>query len=67
MDSKLEISGSFFNWAKISPQGEMDLNQIQQVIFNLINNAADAIEDSGVGNRVVVQNPCHRRLAHAGR
>ncbi len=37
------------------PQGEMDLNQIQQVIFNLINNAADAIEDSGMGDRVLVQ------------
>ncbi|MEE4353557.1 MAG: PAS domain-containing protein [Desulfatiglans sp.] len=33
----------------------VDANQIQQVILNLLNNAVDAISDSGIGDRVSIR------------
>jgi len=37
------------------PPVEVDSNQIQQVILNLINNAIDAISESGIGDTVLVR------------
>jgi len=47
--------GVIFQLSDNLPLGEMDVNQIQQVVVNLINNAADAIEESGIGDRVIVR------------
>ncbi|MBI5568714.1 MAG: PAS domain-containing protein [Desulfomonile tiedjei] len=47
--------GVIFQLSENLPLGEMDANQIQQVIVNLINNSADAIEESGIGDRVIVR------------
>lgn len=37
------------------PLVEVDVNQIQQVVLNLINNAVDAIMESGIGDRVAIR------------
>ena len=34
---------------------EADVTQMQQVVLNLISNAADAIEESGVGDRITIR------------
>jgi len=41
------------HWGKDVPSIEMDRGQLQQVLFNLLNNSADALAEIPPGNRVV--------------
>lgn len=46
---------SVVEFAEDIPPLYVNMNQIQQVVLNLVSNAMDSIEDSGIGDRIVIR------------